>query len=72
MHFNDFSNFLIDILNTVSQGSKHVLSKHFWNIENFILLLTGDDSALKVAEEITFQGMVVYKTDAYKNKNLYW
>ena len=66
MHFNGFSTFVIDILNTVSQRSKHVLWKHFQNIENFILLLTEDDSALKVAEEITFQGIFVYKTDAYK------
>ena len=36
-----------------------------WNIK---LLLTEDDSALKNAWEMTFQGQVVYKTVAYKKR----
>ena len=39
----------------------------FWNIWNFILLLTEDDSVLKVALKITFQGLAAYKPAAYKN-----
>ena len=38
-----------------------------WNIK---LLLTEDDSALKNAWEMTFQGQVVYKTVAYKKKKV--
>ena len=38
----------------------------FWNIWNFILLLTEDDSVLKVALKITFQGLAACKPAAYK------
>ena len=40
--------------------------KHFWNIWNFILLLGEDDSALKVAQQIKFHGLVGCKAFAYK------
>ena len=42
--------------------------KHFWNILNFILLFYEDDSVLKVAGHITFQGLVAYKTVAKEIK----
>ena len=42
--------------------------KYFWNIWNFKLLLTEDDSALKVASKITFRGLVAYRTVAYIKK----
>ena len=41
--------------------------KDFWNICNFILLLTEDDSALKVTSQITFLGLVANKPFANKN-----
>ena len=42
-------------------GNSWTFKKHFWNIWNFILLLTEDDSALNVAWKIMFQWLVAYK-----------
>ena len=39
----------IKVLNRVNRVNSWTLWKYFWNIWNFILLLTDDDSALKVA-----------------------
>ena len=38
------------------------------SVWNFILLFTEDDSALKVAQQITFRGLVAYKRAAYKKR----
>ena len=43
-----------------------ISGKHFWNIWKIILLLTEYDSALKVAQQITFWGLVAHKPVAYK------
>ena len=40
----------------------------FWKTWNFILLLTEDDSALKVASQIMLRVLVTYKSIAYKQK----
>ena len=40
--------------------------KTFLDISNFILLLTEDESALIVAQQITFWGLVAYDLVAYK------
>ena len=44
--------------------------KHFWSIWKIILLLTENDSALKVAKQVTFRGLVAHKPVAYKNKKV--
>ena len=46
-----------------------VSNKEFWknfsNVEDFILYLTEDNSTLKVALKITFQGLFAYKSVSY-------
>ena len=44
--------------------------KHFCYIWNFILLLSKDNSALKVAQQIRFRELVIYKPVAYKKHPL--
>ena len=52
------------------KGNSLTFLKHFWDIWDFILSLTEDDSALKVAQQIKFQGPVTYKPVVYKKSVL--
>ena len=42
--------------------------KHVWSIWKIILLLTENDSALNVAQIVTFRGLVACKSVTYKNE----
>ena len=41
-------------------------------MSNFLLLLTEDYSALKVAQQITFREVAAYKPVAYEQKKCIW
>ena len=71
-----FMKFLVQ-LSTYALTLRHLIGlientwtfwKYFWNIWDFILLLTEGDSPLKVAKQNTFQRLVAYKPVAYKKK----
>ena len=56
--------------NRVCKKQLNIL-KIFLEYLDFICLFPEDDSALKVAQQITFRGLVAYKLVAYKKKKVY-